>query len=183
MRAAIKCAVVTIGLALVACHSLAQEVVPTPEPAGAIKAEPGVGASAGDQAHSTPAANTPADQAANRWRYRWANGHWWYWTPQNRWMWYTDEGRWIDYKPIPAPPAPPVVEQAEAAPAYASPYYPRYGYGRYYPGYGYWNGYYPGVAVGVRPYGNVDVNVGQRVNVGVAGPHGAVRVGRIYIDW
>ena len=178
MRAATKCVIMIIAVALVARHALAQEVVPAPEPAGAAKVEAGVSASAGDQAHSAPTANTPADQAANRWRYRWANGHWWYWTPQNRWMWYTNEGRWIDYNPTPVPP---VIEQADAAPAYASPYYPRYGYGRYYPGYGYWS--YPGVAVGAWPYGNVDVNVGRRVNVGVAGPHGAVRVGRIYIGW
>jgi hypothetical protein len=177
MRAAIKCAVMAIAVSLVPYHALAQEVVPAPEPAGTGNVE------AGNQAHSAPAASVPADQAADRWRYRWFDGHWWYWTPQNRWMWYNDEGRWIAYQPAPAPPAVEQVERSGNTPVYASPYYPRYGYGPYYPGYGYWSGYYPGVAVGVWPYGNVDVNAGRRVAVGVAGPHGAVRVGRIYVGW
>jgi hypothetical protein len=37
--------------------------------------------------------------------------------------------------------------------------------------------------VGVRPYGNVDVGVGQRIGVGVWGPHGGVRVGRVFVGW
>ena len=43
--------------------------------------------------------------------------------------------------------------------------------------------YYPGVAVGVGPYGNVGVGVGRRVGVDVWGPLGAVRVGRIGVGW
>ena len=48
---------------------------------------------------------------------------------------------------------------------------------------GYWSGYYPGTAVGVGPYGNVNVDVGRRVSVDVAGTHGTVRVGRLCIGW
>ena len=101
MKTAIKYAVMAIAVALVACQALAQEVVPTPEPAGTGNVEARSDTNAGDQAHSSAAANAPVDQAANRWRYRWFDGHWWYWTAQNRWMWYNDEGRWIAYQPAP----------------------------------------------------------------------------------
>jgi hypothetical protein len=182
MKTAIRCVVMVFAIGLVACQALAQELVPTPEPSGAAKVEADAGAKAAAHAHSIPMPSAPTDLAANRWRYRWANGHWWYWTPQNRWMWYNDEGKWVDFDRNSAPL---VVAQADNVPVYPSPYYPRYDYeyGAYYPGYGYWRGYYPGVAVGVWPYGNVGVNVGRRIAVGVEGPHGAVRVGRIYVGW
>lgn len=63
-------------------------------------------------------------------------------------------------------------------PYYAHPYYPS----PYYPPYPYYRRY-PGVAVGVGPYGDVGVGVGRRVGVNVWGPHGGVRVGRMYIGW
>ena len=181
MRATTRYAVMAVAMVTVALYAFGQEVVPTPAPA--VKAT--VSTPATDQSASTPTANSTADQNANRWRYRWSNGRWWYWTPQNRWMWYSDEGRWIADDPNHSPPA---VEQNADPAAYGDSYYQPYGYygyQGYYPryGYGYWQGYYPGVAVGVRPYGNVDVGVGRRIGVGVWGPHGAVRVGRIYVGW
>ena len=91
-------------------------------------------------------------------------------------MWYSDEGKWIDYVPATTPPA---IEPTYPLPEYGG-YYP---YHAYHPGYGYRGGYYPGVVVETWPYGNVGVAVGRRVAVGVAGPRGAVRVGRIYVGW
>jgi hypothetical protein len=171
----------TVALALVALRAVGQEMVPTPAPAA--KAAPNAGADAIDHSASTPAANATAQKDANRWRYRWSNGRWWYWTPQNRWMWYSDDGRWIEYNPSPSPP--PVEPADEPAPYNYSygPSYGYYGYGPYYPRYGYWYGRYPGVGVGVWPYGDVDVRVGRRVGVDVWGPYGGVRVGRIYVGW
>ena len=89
-------------------------------------------------------------------------------------MWYSDDGQWVDFDAA----ATPVV-------AYRSGYYPAPYDGYYYPydsGPGYGTGYYPGVAVGVWPYG-VNVGVGPRVGVGVWGPRGAVRICRIYVGW
>jgi hypothetical protein len=102
-----------------------------------------------------------------------------------------------------ATPAPTAVA---AAPSYVQPvagyyrayvpprgyyYYPRPRYYTYYPGssyyycpdYGYRSGYYPGVRVWARPYGDVGVRVGPRVGVNVWGPNGQVRVGRIVVGW
>lgn len=177
MRLTTKCAMMIVATLLVAWQASAQEILPTPDPAGTPRIEA--------RADTLPPAADPSvDQAANRWRYRWANDHWWYWTPENRWMWYNDEGRWVNYDPTPTPPT---IEPRSNVPVYVAPYaayYPRYySYGAYYPRYGYWSGYYPGVAVGAAPYGNVGVVVGRRVAVGVAGPYGSVRVGRIYVGW
>ena len=36
---------------------------------------------------------------------------------------------------------------------------------------------------GNLPYGNVNVGVGRRIGVDVSGPHGGVRVGRIWVGW
>ena len=87
------------------------------------------------------------------------------------------------YNPSPSPP--PVEQADEPAPYNYSygPSYGYYGYGPYYPRYGYSYGRYPGVGVGVSPYGDVDVRAGRRVGVGVWGPYGGVRVGRIYVGW
>ena len=176
--------IIAIAIALVALHALGQETVPAPTPAGAATVGPHVSAKASEQSTSVPAPNAPTAQDANRWRYRWSNGRWWYWTPQSRWMWYSDDGRWIEYNSDNSPPA---IQETDPPVAYGYSYYPSYGYygyRSYYPRYGYWGGYFfPGVAVGVRPYGNVDVGVGRRIGVGVWGPHGGVRVGRIFVGW
>jgi len=184
MRAITRYSVMAVAIPLVAFYALGQEVVPTPAPADAAKITPHVSANASGQTSATPAAKSTTDRNANRWRYRWSNGRWWYWTPQNRWMWYNgEESRWIAYAANPTPPvAAPTENPATYDDSYA-PNYGYYGYRGYYPSYGYGYGYYPDVAVGVRPYGNVDVGVGRRVGVGVWGPHGAVRVGRIYVGW
>jgi hypothetical protein len=168
MRTTSKSAIMAVAIVLVALHALGQEVVPTPVPADAARATPHVSANTGDQYSAGPAANATARQEANRWRYRWSNGRWWYWTPQSCWMWYSDDGRWIKYDPAVNPPA---VERADRPAAYGYSYYRPNGY------------FFPGVAVGVRPYGNVDVGVGRRIGVGVWGPHGSVRVGRIFVGW
>ncbi len=184
MRTTTLFPLVAVAIALVALHAFGQEVVPAPAPANAATVGPHVSAKASDQSASTPAANAATAQDANRWRYRWSNGRWWYWTPQSRWMWYSEDGRWVDYDPNDSPP--PVAEVDRPA-AYGYFYRAAYrycGYPGYYPRDGYWDGYFfPGVAVGVRPYGNVDVGVGRRIGVGVWGPHGGVRVGRIYVGW
>jgi hypothetical protein len=164
MRAKIICTVVAAIWAMVGLRALAQEIVPTPDPVGA--------------AH----ANAVAGPTTDNWRYRWHEGRWWYWTPQNRWLWYSDDGRWIGYDANQPPPA---ADQSPAPAGYQA-YYPSPGYSYPVPGYypGYWRGYYyPGVAVGVRPYGNINVDVGPRIGVGVWGPHGGVHVGRIYVGW
>ena len=110
---------------------------------------------------SHPPVGATGVTAKTDWRYRWYNGRWWYWTPQNRWMWYGDDGQWVTFDAnSPPPPAP-----------------------GYYPAQGYWAGYYPGVGVSTGPYGNVGVGVGQRIGVDVSGPHGGVRVDRIYVGW
>jgi hypothetical protein len=160
MKALIVCMAAVVGAAIVASRIQAQEIVPTPDP---------IGGTPGDAAAGVPpGAPVPAGQAANGWRYRWYEGRWWYWTPQNRWMWYSDDGRWVDFGAN-NPPA------ANLAPVPYRSYYP--------PAAPYWAGYYPGVAVGVSPYGNVNVAVGRRVGVDVYGPHGGVRVGRIAVGW
>jgi hypothetical protein len=175
MRTVTVC--VAMAILLVGAGVLAQELIATPDPVGGAKTDAGAGTIAGDQAHPTPAANAAAATAANNWRYRWHNGRWWYWTSQNRWMWYSDDGHWVAYEPNHSPPV--AVEGSDAPATYD-------GYNSY-PGPVYWNGYYrpyyPGVAVGVGPYGNVGVGVGRRVGVDVWGPHGGVRVGRIYVGW
>ena len=135
----------------------------------------------------TPRPSTQTASDANSWRYRWHEGHWWYWTPQNRWMWYSDERRWIEYDPSHAPPA--ADQSAPLAEGYYGDYsgpvyYPYSGPAYYYPGPGYWGRYYyPGVAVGVGPYGSVGVGVGPRLGVDVWGPHGGVRVGGLHVGW
>jgi len=80
-------------------------------------------------------------------------------------MWYSDDKRWVAFDPNHPP-----VANAASAPSGSNglPAAPAYD---------------PGVAVGVRPYGNVNVGVGRRVGVDVCGPHGAVRVGRIFVGW
>jgi hypothetical protein len=139
-------------------------MVPAPDP---------VGGSATDAPEPSPAASPDA------WRYRWFNDRWWYWTPGNRWMWYSDDGQWVPYD-IQQGASP--MAQNEMPPLPNGGYtYPAPGY-RYAPA-PYYRGYYPGVAVGVAPYGVVDVGVGRRVGVNVWGPHGAVRVGRIRVGW
>jgi hypothetical protein len=164
MRTIFLCMTVAVAFALLAVYSMAQEVITTPAPAPSTTNNAGVDVDAAVQAH--------ANATANNWRYRWFNGRWWYWTPQNRWMWYSDDGHWT---PFDANQAPLAIAESYDNPAY-------YG-GYYYPAPGYWTGYYPGVAVGVRPYGNVNVGVGRRIGVDVWGPHGGVRVGRIWVGW
>ena len=78
-------------------------------------------------------------------------------------MWQSDDGRWVEFN---AKHSPPAINCGDVQPPPA-----------------YWSGYYPGTAVGVGPYGNVSVDVGRRVSVDVAGPHGTVRVGRLCIGW
>ena len=183
MRARIFCTALAITMALVGSRVLAQEIIATPDPVGGTTISPGTSAQAVAPAQSTPA----------NWRYRWHEGRWWYWTPQNRWMWYSDDGKWVEYDANHAPPA---ANRSDEYPStyygyspspgqyYSSPGYYSPSPGYYYrsPGY-YWRGYYPGVAVGVRPYGNVNVGVGPRVGVNVWGPHGGVHVGRIHVGW
>jgi hypothetical protein len=167
MRSIFVWAAAAVALALVGSHLPAQELIATPDPVGGAKTDAGANINVGDQPHPAPAANA----AGNNWRYRWYNGHWWYWTTQNRWMWYGDDHHWVAYD---ANHSPPTVENHDNnGMAYEDSY----------PGPGRWAGYYPGVAVGVRPYGDVSVGVGRRVGVDVCGPHGAVRVGRLYIGW
>jgi hypothetical protein len=166
--------VVAATMALVGLRALAQEIVATPDPVGGARIDARAGVRPG----------APAGSKANNWRYRQFDGRWWYWTPQNRWMWYSDDGRWVDFDANQAPTA---VDQSGNPPAYQG-YVPGAGYydpgpGYYYRAPGYWSGYYPGVAVGVGPYGNVGVGVGRRVGVDVWGPHGAVRVGRLNVGW
>ena len=169
MRTFAQHAMMIVSLAMLGSYALAQEVITTPSPAGGAANNGHVSASASDQAHSAPATDAAAHQNANRWRYRWENGRWWYWTPQNRWLWYSDDGQWIPYDSNHAPQA---VEQSNDRGVYDNSSYTGYG-----------PGYRPGVAVGVSPYGDVGVGVGRRVGVDVCGPHGAVRVGRIYVGW
>ena len=183
MRTTTQFSIMAVAISLVALRALGQEAFPAPPPTDTAKVSPHVSAKTSEQSTSVPAPNAATAQDVNRWRYRWSNGRWWYWTPQSRWMWYSNDGRWIEFNPNDSPPA---VEEADRPMAYGYSYYPPYGYygyRSYYPRYGYWRGYYPGVAVGVWPYGNVDVGVGRRVGVGVWGPHGGVRVGRIFVGW
>jgi hypothetical protein len=172
MRVTTICTAMAVTFALVGARVLAQELIATPDPVGGTQVEAGAGTNAGVKSHSNPARNATAAPAADQWRYRWSDGHWWYWTPQNRWLWYND-GRWVEFD---ANHSPTMADRGDVNPA-THDAYPNY------PGYGYWSGAYPGVAVGVRPCGNVNVGVGQRIGVDVAGGHGAVRVGRIYIGW
>jgi hypothetical protein len=157
MKAFFLIAAATVALAIVGLRVPAQEIVPTPDPVGGSKTDAGVPVPPG------PAASATAGAAKDNWRYRWYGGRWWYWTPQNRWLWYNDAGQWAEFSPKQAPPA--VAQE------------------RYSPAPGYWTGYYPGVGVGVAPYGNVSVGVGRRIGVDVSGPHGSVRVGRICVGW
>jgi hypothetical protein len=182
MRVKIICAGVFLIILSIGWSALAQEIVATPDPVGGPKIDAGTGVPGG--------ANVAARSTNNDWRYRQFEGRWWYWTPQNRWLWYSDDGRWVPFDENQT--------QAAIVPNYNPPvyqsyypggyYYPGAGYYDSYPGYyygrpGYWNGYYPGVAVGVGPYGNVNVGVGGRVGVDVWGPHGGVRVGGIRVGW
>ena len=80
-------------------------------------------------------------------------------------MWYSDDGHWVAYDPSHSPP---VVAEGSDAPATYGGYYNSYRGPVY--GYGYYRRYYPGVAVGVGPDGNVGVGVGPRVGVDVSGP-------------
>jgi hypothetical protein len=171
MRAVTICMAVVVTFALVGLRVLAQEIIATPDPIGGTKTEAGAGINPSGTTQSSPAANAIAAPAADQWRYRRFDGRWWYWTPQKRWMWYSDDGHWVQFDANHSPPA---ADRSDANPAR---------YDGYYPAPGYWAGYYPGVAVGVRPYGNVNVGVGRRIGVDVSGPHGAVRVGRIYVGW
>jgi hypothetical protein len=173
MRALTTCLAVAIMLGLAGVYVLAQEIIAAPDPIGGTRTEAGTNAAAGVPAPSSPAPNAAAASNPDSWRYRWFSGRWWYWTPQNRWMWYSDDGQWV---PFDANHMPPVAAQSAVNP-------PGYQGEYYYTGPGYWTGYYPGVGVGVGPYGNVNVGVGRRVGVDVWGPHGGVRVGRIYVGW
>jgi hypothetical protein len=160
MRAKIVGTAAAALLALMGIGALAQELVATPDAIG------GAPSNAGIQPGAPPAfsANGSANES---WRYRWFQGRWWYWTPENHWMWYTSDRRWVDFSAVPNAGA---GDPIAGAGYYAGPYYagPRY---------------YPGVAVGVLPYGNVNVGVGARIGVDVCGPHGGVRVGRIAVGW
>ena len=160
MRTLIVCMALVAGFAVVGSRIRAQEIVPTPDPIGGVPSDAAAGV--------PPGAPVPPGSDTNSWRYRWHEGRWWYWTPQNRWMWYSDDGRWVPFdanNPSATHPA-------------------RVPDGRYHaPATPYWAGYYPGVAVGVRPPENVNLAVGRRVGVDVYGPHGAVRVGRICVGW
>ncbi len=150
-----------IFVGLLGCHLFAQELIPSPDPIGGSKV-------AADSDTHDLLANVPA---AIRWRYRWYDGHWWYWTPQDRWMWYGSDGRWIEFT---SPDNSPTVYRNSE---YAAP---RPGYYAPAPGAPI---YTPGVAVGVRPYAGVNVGVSRRIGVDVWGPHGSVRVGRIFVGW
>jgi hypothetical protein len=176
----------TLGMAwaiavLAASCVLAQEVITTPAPVEGTKA--GVAPRVPTLAAPAPDAAKPA---VDDWRYRWHEGRWWYWTPENRWMWFSDDGHWVAFDADHRPPAVDNRGDAVMQPQAASPGpgypYPAPGYYNPYPGY-YYRGYYPGVAVGVWPYGNVGVGVGRRIGVDVWGPHGGVRVGRLYYGW
>ena len=160
MRTITLCTAGAVMFALLAANAMAQEVIATPAPAS------------GTTSTVDSSGPTHPSATANNWRYRWFNGRWWYWTPQDRWMWYSSDGHWVEFHANRAPPA--VAENYDN---------PAYDGGYYYPAPGYWTGYYPGVAVGVRPYGNVNVGVGRRIGVDVWGPHGGVRVGRIWVGW
>lgn len=148
---------IVLTLALAGSRTLGQEVIATPNAVEKPQAGAADGVIAVDPAQASVVAGP------NGWRYRWSDGRWWYWTPAKRWMWYNDNKQWVDFEPTPTP---------------HTVYRPRHVYPGYYRPY-----YYPGVAVGVRPYGNVDVGVGHRVRVNVWGGHGSVRVGRIAIGW
>jgi hypothetical protein len=150
---------VVAGTAILGSRIQAQELVPTPDPIGGVRSDAA--------AAIPPGTPVPPGPNTEGWRYRWYEGRWWYWTPENRWMWYSDDGRWVAFEAS-HPPA------ANAAPMPDARYLG--------PGVPYTAGY-PGVAVGVRPYGNVNVAVGRRVGVDVYGPHGSVRVGRIFVGW
>jgi hypothetical protein len=150
-------AALILALTLRGSPTWGQELVPTPDPV----ASPSIGGTLpgpGGQIHSGVPANPAPAAAADDWRYLWNDGCWWYWTPQNRWMWYRD-GRWLPYDGTVAAGAnsAPLV-QAQAV-------------------------YAPPVAVGVRPYGDVHVGVGRRIEVNVWGGHGGVRVGPIAVGW
>lgn len=138
----------------------AQEMVPVPD---------SIGGKPSDAAAAVPpGASLPPGPNGESWRYRQYEGRWWYWTPENRWMWHSDEGRWINFDAN-QPSAGNSARPSDGRhPAAVAPY---------------WTDYHPGVAVGVRPWGNVNVAVGRRVGVDVCGPHGAVRVGRIFVGW
>jgi hypothetical protein len=157
MRALIVCMAAIVGIAVVGSRIQAQEIVPTPDPIGGTRSDAAAGIA--------PGAPVPSSPDANSWRYRWYEGRWWYWTPQNRWIWYSNDGRWVDFDAN-NPPA--------ASIPHRSYYLPAAPYG---------TNSYPDVAVGVRPFGDVNVAVGSRVGVDVYGPHGSVRVGRIFVGW
>jgi len=166
---------------LVASFVIAQELVPTPDPVGGAKAKSSPAPQADEPTQPAPTKDPAVATKAEAWRYRWFNNRWWYWTPEKRWMWYSDDGRWIEFDAQRSAPAVASEENFPPRPVYGCYYAPPLPY--LYPQPGYWYGAYPGVAVGVRPYGNVNVGVGRRVGVDVWGPHGAVRVGRTYIGW
>jgi hypothetical protein len=155
MRTLLTGIAVVLILALMGSRTFGQEVIPAPN------AVEGTQAGAADGVNAADPAQQSVVTGPDSWRYRWSGGRWWYWTPAKRWMWYNGDGQWVESTPTPSPYR---VYQ---------PVYP--GYHRPY--------YYPGVAVGVRPYGDVGVAVGRRVGVDVWGGHGAVRVGRIGVGW
>ena len=159
MRTSIVCMAVVAGAAILGSRIQAQELVPSPgsDRWSAKRCRgghpPGHARSARPEHRGLAIAGTRAGGGI--------------WTPENRWMWYSDDGRWVAFEAS-HPPA------ANAAPMPDARYLG--------PGVPYTAGY-PGVAVGVRPYGNVNVAVGRRVGVDVYGPHGSVRVGRIFVGW
>ncbi len=157
MRTLLIGAAVVLTLALIGSHTLGQEVIPTPNAVEGTQADAAGGVDAGDPTQASVVTGPDS------WRYRWFGGRWWYWTPAKRWMWYNSDGQWVEFEPSPAPYT--VYQPGYVYPGYYRPYYS------------------PGVAVDVRPYGNVGVGVGRRVGVDVWGSHGAVRVGRIGIGW
>jgi hypothetical protein len=181
---------ISLALTLVTANLSAQEMIATPDPVGGAKPEADAKPSVAVPPSPTP--GTSGDPAANNWRYRWFNGHWWYWTPEKKWMTYNDQRRWVASEMKPGGPAvaerktPAVVESRVPMPIERNVYMPP-PVGSYYPGAAYyypdpyWAGYYPGVAVGVWPYGNV--YAGRRVGVDIWGPHGSVRVGRMRVGW
>jgi hypothetical protein len=144
---------------LVGLSARGQEVIPAPAPVNGTSGGTGTDINAEHQPGWIEPIAATADGGPNDWRYRWHDGRWWYWTPENRWMWYSDAGQWMEFdanKYVTTTNAPLVGNE---------------------------RAYYPVVPVGVRPYGNVNVEVGRRIGVDVVGGHGAVRVGRICIGW
>ena len=164
MRTSIGCAVLFVAALLVACQAVAQEVVPAPEPGGGARVE-AAPARTGAATLNRPRQLTPRPirmRIVGATAGRTAAGG----TGHRRTAGCGTATRGSGLSTPRTVPRPPVASSPEL-PAYSYPqprldyygaYYPGYVYpGFVYPGYGYYRGYYPGVAVGVWPYGNVGV--------------------------